>query len=880
VKEIGRPSGADRESQAARGGDGVARWAEVRAITESALTRSPESRAEFLQRACGGDALLRVEVEAQLRACERAAQSADFLAEPAAVFAAPLITSAIAGEGDSDTRPRMDLSRGTSPTAVQRREEQEAALRAALAGQYGVERELGRGGAATVYLARDRRHARLVALKVLDPGLGAAVSTERFLREIRVTASLTHPHILPLHDSGEAAGLLFYVMPYVDGESLRARLARGEPVALDMALRIMREVASALAYAHRHGLVHRDIKPANILLADGHAVVADFGIARAVHRARESQAADADERAADGVRDATTADVKSHDAPAAVDTAPGTLTGRGVSPGTPAYMAPEQARGGVGVDHRADIYSLGVVAYELLAGVHPFGARSHREMVTAHLDELPPPLAARRPDVPRTVAALVMKCLEKDPARRPQSAVEIVAALEGAVPAAEQLPASTAPRSAGRKVARYVGLAIAVVAVGGVLAFGARIARSGPGLQSAEASDAAGSVAIHSMAVLPFVNAGGSAADDYLSDGITDESAQALALLPEERTAGRMPMDIRRGTADQEAYDLYLEGRYYWMQRGAWNIVRSIAYFRRAIARDSTFARAHAGLALAYSTLPVFLPDSTDSATALGASSAQRALALDSTLADAHLALGLALETRLRPREALAHYRSAVALDPSSVTAHHWLGFSLLNLGHTDEALAQLRRATQLDPMAVSPASATATALLYSRRFREAAAASRRALALDSSFAFAYWTLGLAQAFGGQPDSAVITLEHGMRVRPRDSRLLSALLFAYAAAGRWNDAELARRQLHREGGQLLDGTEEAFAELVFGDRGPLVRVLRGEDGERRYIASGGAIGCNPLFDPLWSDARFRTAMRKLTIEACPLARPWPLQRAR
>jgi serine/threonine-protein kinase len=336
-------------------------------------------------------------------------------------------------------------------------------------------------------------------------------------------------------------------------------------------------------------------------------------------------------------------------------------------------------------------------------------------------------------------------------------------------------------------------------------------------------------------------------------------------------------MDVRRGTADQEAYDLYLKGRYYWLQRGAANIVRSIAYFKQAIARDSMFARAHAGLALSYSLLPVFLADSTDSATALTVASAQRAVALDSTLADAQLALAISLEMRLRLHDALAHYRAAVVLDPSSVTAHHWLGLCLLDLGRTDEALRELLRATQLDPLATSPASAAATALLYARRFPEAAVASRRALALDSTFAVATWTLGLAQAFGGQPDSAVLTLERGTRVNPGDPRLRSALLFAYAAAGRWADAEQVRAQLRRVGGKRSDGTESAFAALVFGESEPLVHVLTTPVGQRRYIASGGAIGCNPLFDPLWSDARFRTAMRALTVEACPHARRWPVQ---
>ncbi|MEO7104140.1 MAG: serine/threonine-protein kinase, partial [Gemmatimonadaceae bacterium] len=261
-----RQSAPDHERPTA-----VQRWAEVRAKVEAAMAQAPEARADFLDRACGDDATLRADVDAQLHACECAAQSAAFLAEPAAVFAAELFAGAAPDEFVADFVPSLDADADRWTVEVP--------LRAALAGRYDIERELARGGMATVYLARDRRHDRLIALKVFDPALGAAVSAERFLHEIRITAGLTHPHILPLHDSGEAAGFLYYVMPFVDGETLRERLAHEPRLAPDAVLRIVREVASALAYAHRHGVVHRDIKPANILIEDGHAVVADFGIA-------------------------------------------------------------------------------------------------------------------------------------------------------------------------------------------------------------------------------------------------------------------------------------------------------------------------------------------------------------------------------------------------------------------------------------------------------------------------------------------------------------------------------------------------------------------------------------------------------------------------
>ncbi|HKH92187.1 MAG TPA: hypothetical protein VKA54_10295, partial [Gemmatimonadaceae bacterium] len=333
-----------------------------------------------------------------------------------------------------------------------------------------------------------------------------------------------------------------------------------------------------------------------------------------------------------------------------------------------------------------------------------------------------------------------------------------------------------------------------------------------------------------------------------------------------------------RGTTDAEAYELYLKGRYHFLERDAANVARAIAFFGQAVARDPAFARAHAGLAMAYGTLPTYVADPTDSATALVAASAERALALDSTLADAQIALGMAFERQLRFADSEARYRAALALEPSNVIGHHTLGFLLLTVGRTDEALAELRRATQLDPLAKSTGSANATALLAARRFPEAEAASRRVLALDSTFPRTIANLGLTQALAGQPDSAVRTLERGTRLHPDAPGQRSVLLFAYAAAGRWLDAERVRSQLRRPGGDRSGGVEAAFAELVFGNREPLVRLLTTEGGQRRWRATRGAFGCNPLLDPLWSDARFRTAMRRASVRACPLARPWPLPR--
>jgi eukaryotic-like serine/threonine-protein kinase len=271
-------------------------------------------------------------------------------------------------------------------------------LRAALAGRYTVERELGQGGMATVYLAKDVRHHRQVAIKVLAPDIARSVGPDRFLREIEIAAGLTHPHILPVFDSGDADGVLYYIMPFIAGESLRDRLQREKRIPLDDALRITREVASALDYAARQGFVHRDIKPENILLEEGHAVVADFGVARALAAAGERK-----------------------------------LTGTGLAIGTPQYMSPEQSAGDATVDGRSDQYALACVTFEMIAGHAVFEGPSSVSMIKKHLTEQPRRLDTLRPEVPAAVATAVHRALAKEPADRYPTSGAFAAALSSAV---------------------------------------------------------------------------------------------------------------------------------------------------------------------------------------------------------------------------------------------------------------------------------------------------------------------------------------------------------------------------------------------------------------------------------------------------------------
>ncbi|HEY7861465.1 MAG TPA: serine/threonine-protein kinase, partial [Gemmatimonadaceae bacterium] len=543
-------------------------------------------------------------------------------------------------------------------------------------------------------------------------------------REIRITAALTHPHILPLHDSGEAGGLLYYVMPFVDGETLRERLAREQPLGLETALRLMREVASALAYAHRHGVVHRDIKPANILLEDGHAVVADFGIARAMRQAQES----------------TTPTTLNDAASLEGSGATGTLTHAGTSPGTPAYMAPEHARGDGVADHRADLYALGIIAYEALAGEHPFGARSPRALVRAHQSETPPSLAARRPDLPPVIASLVMQLLAKDPAARPQSAAYVLDVLGFA--------SAPAVRAISRRgVALAAAALLAVVGIGGYLA-SRQVAAPDGRLVGGSASTGVGTGAPLSLAVLSFENTSGDTAFDYLRDGITDHVRDALngvrGLTVKARNSSRALTghDARevgaklgvgavlqgtvsssnshlhvtaelvrasddvslwsstfdgessalaemqdtiaraitgklrlaapvarsaaasaahaRGSSDIEAYDLFLRGRYAFDRL---DFIRASELFRAAVVRDPRFARADAYLAMSYANTPTLGSASGDSMTGLARATARRALALDSTVAEAYAAESFALTNELRLADAVIPMEKAVALD-------------------------------------------------------------------------------------------------------------------------------------------------------------------------------------------------------------------------
>jgi tetratricopeptide (TPR) repeat protein len=384
-------------------------------------------------------------------------------------------------------------------------------LKAALADRYTIEHEVGSGGMATVYLAEDLKHHRQVAIKVLRPDLAAALGPERFLREIEVAANLTHPHILPLFDSGEADGFLYYAMPYIEGQSLRDKLTDEGELPVPDAVKVLREVVDALAYAHEHGVVHRDIKPDNVLLSGRHALVVDFGVAKAVTEATGRQA----------------------------------LTTKGVALGTPTYMAPEQAAADEYIDHRADIYAVGILGYEMLAGRPPFTGTTSQMVLSAHLTQPPEPVTTYRQAVPTALAQLVMKCLEKTPADRWQTAEELLPQLEALMtPSGGMTPTGTMPVARSRRGWRAAVVATAVVVVLAVIVAVASMTR-GTGME----------LNPNRVVVLPFDNRTGDASLDQIGAMAADwltEGLMALTGIVEPVPTVHV-MQLLRGRGDESA---------------------------------------------------------------------------------------------------------------------------------------------------------------------------------------------------------------------------------------------------------------------------------------------------------------------------------------
>ena len=766
---------------------------------------------------------------------------------------------------------------------------------------YSFERELVGGGMSRVFVAIDRSLGREIIVKVLSTEVAADLSVERFRREIHLAAKLQHPHIVPLLSAGEVDGAPYFTMPFVEGESLRTRLSRVGALPVAEVVRILREVVSALGYAHKHGVAHRDIKPDNIMLTDEFALVTDFGVAKALTESSRGPGS-------------------------------ATLTGTGVTLGTPAYMAPEQVTADPSIDHRADIYAVGVMGYEMLTGALPFAGRSMQATLVAHAVEKPEPIERRRPGIPQALAGLIMRCLEKHPADRPQSAADLLTTLD-AVQTDHGTPAG--PAATRRRNMRIAAVAagVVLVAAGVIYAMVNRRDRTGSGQPGTQ---------LRSVAVLPLSNVGGDPKDEYFSDGMTDELANALSKLPGLRVASRTSAyafkgkkdadvgeigrklhvqailegavrrsgdrlrvgaqltnvsdglaiwsdtyerstsdifavqdDIARaiatalklklgvsaaelsstahGTDNVDAYDSFLRGRYLWNRRGAANLRRALAHFEESIAKDPRFARAYAGLAITYAILPEYTDSAPRDGLARTRAAATRALALDSTIAEAHTALGLAAVHAWDFRAGEAEYQKAIALDPQYPTAHQWYGELLYHTGRIDSSFVEIRRAVALDPLASIPPLALGYALTLAGRYEDGIEQYSRADELAPGLGLTRILVADAHVLMGQTQKAIEELEEAARIDSETLLTKGKLCHAYGVAGRTDDAKKLLKEIEtRAEKERVSWVSRAICHLGLGDRSTALDDMEVAVKNHEIVVF---TAYSPLLDKTWDPVR-------------------------
>ncbi len=771
-----------------------------------------------------------------------------------------------------------------------------AELQAALADRYVIERELGSGGMATVYLARDLKHRRFVALKVLSPALAASLGADRFLREIELAARLQHPHIVTVFDSGDAGGILWYTMPYVEGETLRARLERERQLPLDVALRIAVEAARALEFAHQHGVLHRDVKPENLLLTtDGSTMVADFGIARPWAET-------------------------------------GGLTQSGMVVGTPAYMSPEQAAGERALDARTDVYALGSVLYEMLAGEMPYTGANPQVLLAKRLSEPAPSLRTTR-DIPVAIERTVARALARAPADRYATAAEFARALQSVDAPSRPIMRRRWPAAA----------ALVLVALGVAAAIRFRAGASSTATPA-------------SAAVLPFADLSEGKDQEYFSDGLTDELITALSRVEGIRVAARtssfqfkgrqidvseigrqlhvgavlegsvrksgdrvritaqlvstrdgyqlwsdaydrelkevfgVQEDIARSiitalqvklgarsnralrarpTGDLQAYDLYLKGRFAWNQRTATGMAQAVRFLEQAVARDSGFALAWAALADAYVLAIPYAGAPRDIDWPKARAAVARSLALDSTVGEAHTAL--AYGTMIYDWDwpaAEADFRRAIAVDPAYPTGHQWYGDFLWSQGRLHEAQDQMREALRLDPLSLVISSEVGATYYLMRQYDSAETQVRATLQLDPNYAHGLYILGMVYLQQHRYREAVAALERALELGGFQEDLGGAMAYAYAAAGDRAAATRYTAELER---RLTAAQTGPFAlALAFTGQGDLTRAFAQLD---RAITVRDIFlpedFFDPQLDPLRADPRFAAIEKRMRIGGGP-----------
>jgi serine/threonine-protein kinase len=744
-------------------------------------------------------------------------------------------------------------------------------LAAVLQDRYSLEREIGRGGMATVYLATDRKHERRVAIKVLHPDLAAhGYHPERFLREIRIVASLTHPQILPLHDSDECEGFLYYIMPFVAGGSLRARLERDGPLPVDDTIVITRAIAAALDYAHRHDVVHRDIKPENILFNEGQPVIADFGVARAISVCCDD------------------------------------LTVAGVAIGTPAYMSPEQATGEEQLDARSDLYSLACVVYEMLTGTPPFTGTNVRQTMVRHAVEPPPALRSARPDIPPGVEGAILRALAKEPADRFATTVGFAEALSAPSSSAPHLfPVPDARRTIAvlpfvnaspdpeneylsdgitdeliNALAKVEGLRIASRTSAFALKGTSRDVRSiGASLGVSAILEGTVRKADRRLRVTAQLT---NVADGRLlwSERYDREIEDVFAL--QDEIAGTIVQTLRhtllgdlgelvprRYTENVAAHNLYLKGRYYWNQRTKEGIAQAIHCFEQAIAEDPEYALAYSGLADCHAIQVDYRGIPAAEGMQRAKEEARRALALDETLAEAHTSL--AWVTFIYDWDwagAEKAFRRAIELNPRYATARQWHAWLLTALGRTEHALAEGRSALELDPASVTVRRSMGWLYYYARRYDAAAEHLRRALAMDPTSSENHRVLGLVHTQRGALDEAETALRQALaphRGERESAYALAALGYLQARRGDRAAAEERLRELEHRAREEYVSPVALVTILVELDRAdPALDWLERAYEERRgWLAY---LTVEPVLDPLRGNPRFAALVRKMRLD--------------
>jgi TolB-like protein/Tfp pilus assembly protein PilF len=747
----------------------------------------------------------------------------------------------------------------------------------ALTPRFTIEREVGAGGMATVFLARDERNERPVAIKILRAGADSAAGVERFEREIKLLARLQHPLILPLHDSGIAGEALYFVMPYVDGEALRDRILRDGPLPIADALRIAIEVADALAYAHAQGVVHRDIKPENIMLWRGHAVVADFGIASIAYAASADDAS--------------------------------RLTHAGAWLGTPGYMSPEQAAGELGIGPASDQYSLALVLYEMLTGSPPF-VGSLRSVIARQVTESPRPITESRPDVSPTVASALGRALAKKPDDRWPTTASFAEALRGATD---------------------------------------HLGSIGPSPESADAR--------LSLAVLPFANIGGDSANEFFSDGITDELIGALARVPRLRVVSRTSAFAFRGkdvalseigarlrvgfvltgsvrragdrlrlsaylsrvaddsllwseTYDRKvadvfevqddlsrritgtvrealgtsgaatparvhparnvtAYEEYLLGRYHWNKRYTPSLREGLAAFRRAIEADPSYAPAWAGLADSHAVLASSAQELPGTAYPAAREAALKAIELDPSLAEGHASLGLVrLNYDWDWEGAERELLRAIELNPSYSTARQWYSSYLSSMGRFEEAILSAQQAVAVDPYSLTAAIRVGIAYTFARDYVKAAAQLERAKAMEPHGLNAHSWLTNAYVCLGRHDDAVRLADEAYERSERALPFRGMRASVYGQVGRLEEA----RESIVEVLSQPDGPPffMAYLSLTIGEKDKAYEWLDRGVRERGDLMH--SLRTTPFFASEWSDPRFAAVLQQMGLGS-PLEPP-------